>query len=66
MAATFVSGCATSQNHATAWEYRIIQGQIGSQLETRINQAGANGWQVIAMDGQFDSVGYAVVKRAKQ
>ena len=65
-AAILASGCATSHRHAVTYEYGFVQGRIADQLQDRINKAAADGWQVVTVQGQLDTVGYAVIKRAKK
>ncbi len=71
-AAILASGCATSHNHATAWEYKVVQGQIGDAspngLQTVINMAADDGWVVVSASSENHSgdYGFVVLKRAKK
>jgi hypothetical protein len=71
-AAILASGCATSHNHATAWEYEVVQGQIGDAspggLQAVINKAADDGWMVVSASSRPDagSYGFVVMKRAKK
>jgi Domain of unknown function (DUF4177) len=58
-------GCATPERQATAWEYKIVSGQVAgqSQLQEQINKAAADGWIFVSTAGYGDSSGYAVMKR---
>ena len=47
-AAILVSGCATSHSHSTAWEYKVFDGYMPSDLENRLNHLGSEGWVVVS------------------
>ena len=59
-------GCATAPRHSTAWEYKIVQGQLVVGLQDQINKAAAEGWLFVSTANQTDNWGYAVMKRAKK
>jgi len=69
VAAFIFTGCATA-HHPTAWDYKIIYGNVTGRpsrlpaLETQLDQAGADGWQV-ASSGNEDGLPFIVLKKAK-
>jgi len=59
-------GCATPERQSTAWEYKIVHGQLVGQLQEQINKAAADGWIFVSTAGQGEQSGYAVMKRLKK
>jgi len=60
------TGCAT-EHHARAYDYKIISGHIGTSLpplEKQLDQAVADGWQVVS-SGSDNEMGFIVLKKAK-
>ena len=47
-AALLMSGCATSHSHSTAWEYKVLHENVGSGIETELNQLASDGWVVVS------------------
>jgi len=49
-AALLASGCATSQFHASSWEYKAIEVEdYKNNLETRLNNFANQGWMVVSV-----------------
>ena len=65
-AAFMLVGCATPERHATAWEYKIVSGQVAASLQEQINKAANEGWIFVSTASQTDTWGYAVMKRPKK
>jgi hypothetical protein len=65
-AAIFLSGCATSHTHATAWEYKVVSGQFDGPLQAEINKAADDGWVLVSSSSKTPDYGFAVMKRKKQ
>ena len=47
-AAILASGCATSQCHDTAWDYKVVQTHSGGHMEQELNRLSADGWIVVS------------------
>lgn len=62
----FISGCATSYSHDTAWEYKVVSGQFDGPLAATINKAADDGWVLVSSSSKTPDYGYAVMKRAKK
>ena len=67
-AAILVSGCATPHSH-TAWDYKVVQGDVASDIESRLKQLGSEGW-VVASSSSVVTPGNApetlvILKRRK-
>ena len=66
------TGCAT-EHHSTAYSYKIIRGPIGvpmatgspPMLEEQLDQAGAEGWQVVSTAYDPNAGAFIVLKKAK-
>ena len=65
LTAFMLVGCATPERQATAWEYKIVSGQVAGQLQLQeeINKAAAEGWIFVSTAGFGERSGYAVMKR---
>ena len=65
LTAFMLVGCATPKRQATAWEYKIVSGQVAGQLQLQeeINKAAAEGWIFVSTAGFGERSGYAVMKR---
>jgi hypothetical protein len=59
-------GCATTERHPTAWEYKVVSGVVAAGLEQKINEAAADGWVFVSTGSQTDTWGYAVMKRRRK
>jgi hypothetical protein len=64
------TGCAT-EHHSTAYDYKIIRGTIGGHssslppLETQLDQAAADGWQVVTASGGDTDSAMIILKKHK-
>lgn len=47
-AAILASGCASAHSHATAWEYKVVDGYVSADIESKINALGHDGWVVVS------------------
>ncbi len=65
----FLTGCCTTPRSAT-WEYKVIYGYISrvpgqpGELDRKINEAAAEGWQVVAT-AYDDRSPYVILRRNK-
>jgi len=64
------TGCAT-EHRSTAYDYKIITGRLGGHssslppLEKQLDQAAADGWQVVTMSGGDSGSAMIILKRRK-
>jgi outer membrane lipoprotein-sorting protein len=68
-AAMFLSGCATSHSHATAWEYKTLHAYVPADIEKQLNQLASEGWIVVssssAAEGNNTPAVLVILKRHK-
>ena len=48
-----LAGCATP-HHASAWAYKVVEGNYPPNLESELNQLGADGWVVVSSSSAPD------------
>ena len=72
-AALLVSGCATSNSNATAWEYKVVGvDDYTGKLQSKLNELAGEGWVVVSVSTSLrDQTGqvpysYVVLKRHKK
>jgi hypothetical protein len=63
------TGCAT-ERHSTAYDYKIIRGTVSDHsslppLEKQLQQAAADGWQVVAASGGDVDNAMIILKKRK-
>ena len=59
---------ATSESTSRAWEYRVVEGYMGSDYQNKINIAAKEGWEVVSVavlpNPPNSARPYAVMRRA--
>ncbi len=60
-------GCCTTP-HSKSWEYKVVAGQVQDTLERNINNAAAEGWQVVSASkyGGDGTAAFVVMRRLKK
>jgi len=54
-AAILASGCATSHSRDTAWDYKVVEGYVASDIEKTLNHLGGDGWVVVSSSNASDA-----------
>ncbi len=62
-----LAGCCTTP-HAKRWEYKVVGGSVQDTLERNINNAAAEGWQVVSASkyGGDGNAAFVVIRRPKK
>ena len=60
------SGCHTPRHAATVWEYRVIQVQPIKPMETAMNKAAEEGWEVVTIEIDSSNTSFAVLRRPRK
>jgi Domain of unknown function (DUF4177) len=69
-AALVFTGCCAPEHHSKTYEYKIISGRLGGHntslppLEQQLDQAAADGWQVVAATSE-DGFPMIILKKQK-
>ena len=61
----FTVGAATAVPKIT-WEYRVLKGQPVSEMESALNVAAAEGWELVGVATDTNVGAFTVVRRAKK
>jgi len=70
LAVMLLGGCQTAHTRATAWEYRVVsarlyyQGHPEAGLGQKIDQAAAEGWEVLS-SGSDDGCPFVILRKSK-
>jgi hypothetical protein len=59
-------GCHTVSPATPVWEYRVIQAQPKSPMETAMNAAAQDGWEVVTIEIDSSNAAYVVLRRVKK
>ena len=54
-----------SDSAPRSWEYRVVQGHMGSVIENAINAAAKDGWEVVGVATDTNVGPFTVMRRAK-
>ena len=49
------AGCATIPPESNAWEYRVMEGYVASDIQKRLNDLGNDGWIVVSSSTVTDT-----------
>jgi hypothetical protein len=61
-----VSGCATSHSRGAAWDYKVVQGYVPSEIEKQLKQLGDEGWAVVSSTSPTESSGKVLIILKRQ
>jgi hypothetical protein len=66
-AAIIVCGCA-STTPPKAWDYKVLQGYVASDIEGQLKKAGDEGWVAVSSTSPAGSAGqvFVILKRPKR
>jgi hypothetical protein len=58
-----LGGCCT-HHHAKAWDYKVLYSSFQHPLEPQLQQAAAEGWEVVSSGGG-DNSAFTIVRKPK-
>lgn len=61
-----VTGCASTRNYPTAWDYKVVAAKGIEAFEQAINTATADGWEFVSTSTYGDATPLAVMRRPKK
>jgi hypothetical protein len=64
--ALVVTGCASTNSHSTAWEYKVVVAKGPDAFEQAINNATVDGWEFVSTSTYGDATPLAVMRRPKK